>query len=150
MVPDNSKPVLSSNTSVARGTNQSSILNLNRTVWFILAGGLVLLGGATILIIYACCCTSGKVPDKINESELNSTTFMSVGSSTIHSTTQGEGSPSTTYFNTNMGLSIPVYMKILFGVDIRPIREIARGAFGAVHIAEPLKPELKTAYPQLD
>ena len=48
-----------------------------------------------------------------------------------------------------MGLSIPVYLKLAFGVDVRPAGEIGRGAFGIVHIAEPMKPELRTVYPQL-
>ena len=54
-----------------------------------------------------------------------------------------------TIVNTNMGLSIPAYMKFACDVDVRPVRELARGAFGVVHVAEPLNLDLRRQYQQI-
>ncbi len=68
------------------------------------------------------------------------TQTTSMGTSSTYTSSMSSG---TTYVGTEMGLSIPGYLELNYGVDYRPKKVIARGGFGTVSMADALNSRLQ-------
>ena len=100
--------------------------------------------GIGVVFVIACCFWSVSRMVVASKRDLKSVslehpesraTETTITAQTLNST---ETTGTTTMVNSDYGLAIPAYLKYRPGVDVRPIREIARGGFSRVVLSESL------------
>ena len=70
------------------------------------------------------------------------TTFVEPSTNGSHGTVTGMTTGTTILVPSDTGLSVPAYLEVKFGVDVRVVRALEKGGFATVFIAQSLKASL--------
>ena len=98
-----------------------------------------------IVAVVLCLCSlkRSKKKARSNKSKPASDVFSVTNTEpTTTVTSTGFRNESSTYVMTNMGLSIPAYKSLKFGIDFRAKSQLAEGGFGKILVAEVLNPKI--------
>ena len=120
-----------SQSSSSSKTNQNNKELVSTTILDSTRLIIYIVGGAVLLIVIACQRRSRKKQSEEEENSNATTTTM-----TNYTTTTNNSD--STLMTTSFGLSIPGYLLQKYGVNLRPVKEIARGGFGKVYVGEVL------------